>query len=475
MRRRLLVILLIFAALAVFGFAVPLSASSSTGRTQQLWFDRYVDAEWFSELSEEAMATGNRQTLVLEMQRYHNLYSDQVLVVDAAGTEFANTGVDVEDPAVVQLLFDVRSNRHSVQPPRRLRTWDPDTMRVAHPIGAGMQIQGAVLIEASTVRAKRDIADRWALIALGAWTALALFTGVALGLSRWVLRPLAKLSDSVAVLTETLPMTVTQARPTSATQRYEGPPEVKDLARSFDTMALAVGDAVDAQRQLVADTAHAIRNPLAALAIRLESLGRVIPDQAQESFRRASSQIDRLKAVLDGLLRLAVAETPAGFGAAHADSDWPSRCDAARVVEDRVDAWLPAYEEAGMTVAAVMPMEEAEVAIPEDALVQILDVLLSNSCRYAGTGARTEVRVDAGVRWVTVSVVDDGVGVTVDELDKLTTRFYRGTSAAAGGSGLGLPIASALAQRYHGELTVGATVPNGLHISVRLPVRRSDR
>ncbi|MEU4344902.1 HAMP domain-containing sensor histidine kinase [Nocardia sp. NPDC023852] len=446
---------------------------ASTTRTQQLWLGRYVDAEWFGELAEQAMATGDRQPLVAAMERYHDLYEDAVLVVDAGGAEFANIGVDTGDPAVADAVAAARSNRHSTGFPHRLRTWDPDSLMIARPIGSGMQVEGAVLIETSTVQAKRDITDRWALMTLGMWTALALFAGLALALSRWVLRPLERLSQSVATLTDTLPNPVSGPPPTSIMRQYDGPPEVRELARSFDAMAMAVADAVEAQRQLVADTAHAIRNPLAALAIRLESLKPVIPDQSAHTFRRASSQVDRLAAVLDGLLRLAVAETPEGFRPVPHDSDWPSCCDAVRVVADRVEAWGVAFERAGMDVAAVVPDGEVEVAAPEDALMQILDVLLSNSCRYAGAGARTEVRVHGGTRWVTVSVIDDGVGVAEPELDKLTTRFYRGSSATPGGSGLGLPIAAALAQRHQGELTVGLTVPQGLHITVRLPARAS--
>ncbi|MFJ1456006.1 sensor histidine kinase [Nocardia sp. N2S4-5] len=469
MRRQLLVILLCFATFAVTGFAAPLAATSSTARTQQLWFDRYVDAEWFADLAVHAMATGDRSILDTEMRRYRDLYSDRVLVVDARGGEFANTGVDTADARTVALLAAVRSNRHAVAPPHRLRPWDSDTMQITHPIGAGMQVGGAVLIEASTVRAKHDILDRWVLISLGTWTALLLCTGLALVVTRWVLRPLARLSRSVTTLAQTLPRPTAPPEPTAITRHYGGPPEVRDLAGSFEAMAQAVGEAVDAQRQLVADTAHAIRNPLAALTIRLDQLGRSIPDQAAQSFRRAVAQVERLKAVLDGLLRLAVAETPAGFGAEHTDSDFPSRCDAVRIIDDRVDSWQPACHEAGQAVALVLPSREVEVAVPEDALVQILDVLLSNSCRYAGAGARVEVSLRETGDGVVVSVTDDGVGVAPDELDKLTTRFYRGAAAAAGGTGLGLPIAAALAQRHRGTLTVSAVRPHGLRASVRLP------
>lgn len=471
MRRRLLVALLLFAALAVNALAVPLAASVSTSRTQQLWLSRYVYAGWFAELAKDAFATGNRKTLVEEMERYRTLYGESVLVVDAGGAEYANSGIDTRDATVLDTLTAARSNRQVAQPPHRLRTWDPDTMMVGAPVGSGIHVDGAVVIEASTVRAKAEIADYWALIAVGASTALAVFTGLALALSRWVLRPLAQLSRSLATLTETLPKPVPSDDPPSAiTRHYGGPPEVRELAQSFDAMATAVSDSVQSQRQLVADTAHAIRNPLAALAIRLQALERVIPEQAQTSFRRASSQVDRLTAILDGLLKLAVAETPVGFDPAQSDSYWPDRCNVVPVVADRVDEWQVAFEQARMTLSTGPSEPVVEAAVPADAFEQILDIALSNSCRYAGAGANTEVRIQGGRKWVTVSVIDNGVGVSADELDKLTTRFYRGVTAAAGGSGLGLPIALALAQRFQGEILIGSTDPHGLHVAVRLPV-----
>ncbi|MEU4342385.1 HAMP domain-containing sensor histidine kinase [Nocardia sp. NPDC023852] len=465
-------ILLIFAGLAVFGFAVPLGAAVSTSRTQQLWFSRYVDAEWFAKLASHAMSTGDRQYLDAELQRYLRLYGERVLVVDAGGVVYANTGVDADDPAMVGILAEARSNRYSTRPPQRLLTWDPETMLIARPIGVGMDLRGAVLVEASARRAQQDIADRWSLIAVAAWTSLALCTGLALVLSRWILRPLGRLSRAVGALTETLPRSDVPTPPTSMTQPHGGPPEIRDLAESFDTMAQTVSDSVESQRQLVADTAHAIRNPLAALSIRLEALHAVIPAKAEKSFRRASSQVDRLAAILDGLLRLAVAETPDGFNPVHAEMDWPSRCDLGKILAEQVEAWEAAYERAGMSLSANTLPTSVVVAAPEDALVQILDVVLSNSCRYAGEGARTWVSGWAEPEWATISVFDNGVGVAEEEIDKLTTRFFRGRSALPGGSGLGLPIAAALAQRYRGRLTVTAASPHGLHVAIRLPMAR---
>ncbi|MFC9897827.1 sensor histidine kinase [Nocardia sp. NPDC127579] len=471
MRRRLLTVLLLFAALAVTGFAYPLAVSVSTSRTQQLWVSRYVYAGWFADLAERSMATGDRGPLLHEMRRYRELYGEHILVVDSDGADFANTGLDARQRPVAESVIAVRSNRQPMRPPSRLRTWDPDTLLIGAPIGSGLHIDGAVVIEASTRRAKAEIADYWALIALGSWTALALFTGLAVTVSQWILRPLARLSTSFATLTETLPKPADRDGPGGpARTMYDGPPEVQELTRSFEAMAHAVTDAARGQRQLVADTAHAIRNPLAALAIRLQALERLIPEEGIASFRRTTSQVDRLAAILDGLLKLAVAETPAGFDSAQTDARWPDRCDVVRVVADRIEEWQLAFEDAGQTLTTESMPTAAEAAVPTDAIEQILDIALSNACRYAGTDTQTTVRVDDGTPWVRISVTDDGVGVQPDELDLLTTRFFRAASATPGGSGLGLPIAAALTQRYRGQFVIESAHPHGLHLELRLPV-----
>lgn len=343
-------------------------------------------------------------------------------------------------------------------------------MLVARPTGTGVQVNGVVVIEATTQRARSDIARGWALVAAGAIAAMALFSALAVTLSRWVLRPLAALSQAVEDLTATLPKPRAEAAEhATIVHHHGGPPEVRAVAEAFDAMALAVVDSADAQRQLVADTAHAMRNPLAALMIRLDSLGVSIPEHAQPTFAGASAEVERLTGLLDGLLSLAVAEAVPDFGASSEDG----ACDVVQVVGDRIDAWRNAYEDAAIELVVAAGPTSAEARIPAGILAQILDVALSNSSRYAGTGARTTVSVDVDSHSVRVRVSDNGTGVSADELGRLTTRFFRGSSAAgsAGGSGLGLPIAAALTQSRRGVLTVESADPHGLAVTVTLEAK----
>ncbi|MEU0504933.1 HAMP domain-containing sensor histidine kinase [Nocardia sp. NPDC005998] len=469
MRRRLLVALTVFAAIAVFAFAVPLSLTFATSRTQEFVADRSGDADRFAALADAAVAEGDSRALADEVGRYHDLYAENVLVVDARGARAVNAGVDVASAPVQAAVAAARRNQRP-QPVNRLTPWSGPTVLIARPVGTGVQVNGAVVIEASTARARRDIARAWTVIAVGAVLMMVVFTMLALSLGRWVLRPLAALSQAVAELTATLPKPRAQAAAhVSIARHHGGPPEMRAVAESFDAMALAVADSADAQRQLVADTAHAMRNPLAALTIRLDSLEYAIPESAVATFHSAGAEVDRLTALLDGLLSLAVAETPAAFEAARTPTATDNHCDAVQVVADRVDAWYSAYENSGQELSAAPMVPEADTAVSGDVLAQILDVPLSNSCRYAGSGAQTVMVVDSEPGWVMVTVRDNGAGVEPAEIDKLTTRFFRGSGAASGGSGLGLPIAAALAQARGGTLSVRPVQPHGLAIQIRLP------
>lgn len=465
MRRRVLTALTVFATIAVLAFAVPLCLTAATSRTQQLVLGRTGDAEWFAALADTATTTGDNRALTVEAGRYHRLYGENILIVDARGATLAGAGVDAGSPAVVAALAAARRNQRPA-PVARLMPWSPATVLIARPIGTGVQVNGAVLIQASTARARTDILRTWGIVTGGAVAAMVLFMVLALVLSRWVLRPLAELSGAVEKLTASLPKPRPEAVDQSTlTRRHGGPPEIRAVAASFDAMALAVADSAEAQRQLVADTAHAMRNPLAALTIRLDSLEPAIPDHAAATFRGATAEVERLTGLLDGLLTLAVAEATTDFDPAGAVA---AGCDAVQVAQDRADAWRSAFDHAGLTLT-VDADGHLDTAADAAVLAQILDVALSNSCRYAGRGAHTRLVVTATAQTVTLTVTDDGIGVPAAELDRLTTRFFRSSTATAGGSGLGLPIAAALVKARQGNLRIEPVHPHGLAVTVELP------
>ena len=467
MRRRVLAVLLVFAAVAVVAFAVPLALATSAGRTQALRLSREADATHFASLAGQTQAPGSTTLLREEVARYHELYGEGVLIVDARGNLRAGAGLSPDDSDVAAAVTaGLRNQKQGIS--GSLTPWSADRVLSAVPVGTGAQVDGAVVLDVSTRAARESIRTSWLVIVAGALVALAAVTAVAIALSRWTVRPLGALTARVGALTDAVPSPRPRVRRSTGrpTGRYSGPPEVQELAKAFDTMSGAVQASGQAQRQLIADTAHQLRNPLAALHIRLDSLGPHVSQSGAETYRRTGMEVDRLGGILDGLLALAVAESPAESAD---DETAHGGCDVGAVLADRADAWTEALGESAMDLVLREPAEPLVADFRSSHLAQVLDVLLSNAHAYAGRGSTVRIDTGRSASGIEIRVSDDGVGVGEDEIGKLSSRFFRGSGAGQQGTGLGLSIATALVEGGGGALTIAAQQPHGLRVTLTLP------
>ncbi|ELB89531.1 sensory receptor [Rhodococcus wratislaviensis IFP 2016] len=437
MRRRVLAVLLVFAAVAVVAFAVPLALATSAGRTQALRLSREADATHFASLAGQTQAPGSTTLLREEVARYHELYGEGVLIVDARGNLRAGAGLSPDDSDVAAAVTaGLRNQKQGIS--GSLTPWSADRVLSAVPVGTGAQVDGAVVLDVSTRAARESIRTSWLVIVAGALVALAAVTAVAIALSRWTVRPLGALTARVGALTDAVPSPRPRVRRSTGrpTGRYSGPPEVQELAKAFDTMSGAVQASGQAQRQLIADTAHQLRNPLAALHIRLDSLGPHVSQSGAETYRRTGMEVDRLGGILDGLLALAVAESPAESAD---DETAHGGCDVGAVLADRADAWTEALGESAMDLVLREPAEPLVADFRSSHLAQVLDVLLSNAHKYAGRGSTVRIDTGRSAAGIEIRVSDDGVGVGEDEIGKLSSRFFRGSGRGSRAPGSGCP------------------------------------
>ncbi|WP_255175833.1 sensor histidine kinase [Rhodococcus sp. 06-1474-1B] len=462
MRRRVLVVLMVYSAVVVLALSVPLGLLLGRERAQRFGENRAAAATYFAELSSREDESGDSR-IRESVQRYNDLYGEGIVVVDRTGAVRAASGLDTTRTDVQQAVAGALRNQRGGLP-SSVTPWSPSSVLVAAPIGGGTQVDGAVVIAASTDAARRDVAIGWAVIAVGALLILATVALIAAALSRWVVRPLTSLSMRVQSFGDAFH----DRRPLDDSPRLEsdahvGPPEVRALSRAFDAMADDVENATAAQRRLVADTAHALRNPLAALRIRLDVLGMRVPESVAEAHQRTTLEVDRLDSVVEDLLVLAAAETPV----LHRET----ACDVLFVLTDRVRFWSNALTVAGLTVRVADPDPGADhtAAVPEEDLVRMLDAILSNVTKYAGSGADVDIDCRAGDDHVVVSITDTGPGVSAAELPMIADRFFRASSAHGTGTGLGLAIVAALIERVGGRLEVDAHRPSGLIVRMLLP------
>lgn len=466
MWRRVLLVLVIYSTIVVLGLAIPLAVTLGRERLQRFSESRLAAASYFADL---AAREGNSQSVDLQqaVDRYFTLYGEPVLVVDRDGAPRASAGVAGTPASVADAVSDALRNQRS-RLPESVTPWSPAEVLIAVPVGTGTQVDGAVVLAASTDAARTDVTRAWLTIAAGAVTLLAVASLIAVVLSRWTVRPLTDLAGRVTDLKNRV-----LDRPTAdhVTQidaeqdragHYGGPQEVRKLAAVFDEMARDVEAAAVAQRRFVADSAHALRNPLAALRIRLDTLGMAVPESSADAHRKTTAEVDRLESMVADLLSLASAE-------ARPDRDGDvAGADVGDVIAHRHEFWSQSLSEAGIDASVSAP-PGLLARMSDTDLAQILDILLSNAVNYAGRGTRVEIGAHRSADQIVAWVRDDGRGVSDNDLPLITTRFFRATNTVGQGTGLGLSIARALTERAGGVFEVSAAHGGGLRITVRLP------
>ncbi len=240
------------------------------------------------------------------------------------------------------------------------------------------------------------------------------------------------------------------------------PTEVEPMVRSLNGLLERLRRAFAAQRAFVADAAHELRTPIAALKLQAGLVARARDDAARSAaLGELNAGIDRSAHLIDQLLTLARSE-PEALASAGAD------VDLARVAGDAVAGMLPLAQARGSRIGftATRP---AAIRGDEKALRSLVGNLIDNALRHTPGGSRIEVEVAAEDDAVRLSVDDDGPGIPVEERERVFDRFYGRNAGEAAGSGLGLAIAKTVVERHEGRIELGRSVLGGLRVAVHLP------
>ncbi|MFH8529809.1 ATP-binding protein [Streptomyces tendae] len=470
MRTRVQTVLLLFGVLAVAAFAVPLLLFTASDRTQQLVLARSSDLDRFASLMDRAAGNGDTSAIAAEARRYTQLYGEPLVVTDTRGRPVVQTGgMRAADPVVAPLV-DAALRNQSTHPRAALRPWSRGHRMFATPAGTGTQVSGAVVLRADVDTAAGDIARRWAAVLAGTALVALACTVLARAATRWVVSPLRRLDRAVGELAAGLPPehTVPGGPPGQrGSASVGGPPELRQLATGFNRMARTVTAALEQQRRLVADTSHQMRNPMAALRLRVDALQTHLGPTGERTYAGVNTELDRLETLLDAILALAAAEHRAGE--LTVTDDPGAHCDAAEVTLGRHRLWEPVARRAAvrLTAEAAGPVP---AACTDRELAQVTDILLDNAIKYAGDGAHVRLRCAAEGPCAVVTVTDDGPGLRAEEIDRATTRFWRsGRQAGTSGTGLGLAIAEQLLAGRGGRLELTPAHPRGLRTRAVVP------
>ncbi|MBA2961969.1 MULTISPECIES: ATP-binding protein [Ramlibacter] len=241
------------------------------------------------------------------------------------------------------------------------------------------------------------------------------------------------------------------------------PEEVLPLVRELNLLFERVRGAFDAQRHFVADAAHELRSPLAALKLQAQAVRRGADDASRDAaVQRLESGIERSIRLVTQMLVLARAE---------ADAPGDARpVELQQLAREAVAEVLPQAHERRIDVGLATE-REAQVRGRHDALLVLLRNLLENAVKYAPEGGRVDIAIEpAAGGGVALVVEDNGPGIAEAERARVFDRFYRTPDATGPGSGLGLAIVRTVAERHGATVDLGRSERlGGLRVEVRFP------
>ena len=465
MKLRVLGILSVLSVLIVILASTAILTSASRELTQELQINRAASLNRLAQVAFDAAADGESTQLQSEMDRYSELYGEGVLISLQQGTlrsgGLSEDRADVRD-AVARAKLNLSDTTLSP-----LQPFGTGSEVISRSFGSASQVLGEAVLEVNPDAARQKLRERWLLVGVAAAALAAVLLLGAARVTRWVLRPVHRLNSAVTEL---------EATGRSSRLPEDGPPELRELSRSFTRMARTVSESIDSQRQLIADTSHQLRNPVGALRLRVDLLQLEL-QTAREHNAAAGvlAELERVEEILDGVLRLATAEhrafeDSAGGPPGPASHGMPALIDPYPVLQEEAERAGPAARRAGSAVLLEDPPEPAvQIACQATELAQMVGELINNAIKYAAGGRITvavRVRTDA----IAVEVSDDGPGLSAEERAAATSRFWRSPQHRdIRGNGLGMTIVDKLAGANGGRLLLAEALPHGLIARLEFP------
>jgi signal transduction histidine kinase len=250
-------------------------------------------------------------------------------------------------------------------------------------------------------------------------------------------------------------------------QAFRGEPGPRCVVVLTDESAEA--DYRDARRLFSAGVSHELRTPLQRILGLVETLGLDLPDDERaEIIAQARLEVDGMRRLIEDMIMLVQLES-------HRFDGSGDPTEMAEAVAACLQRHAAAAAAASMTLEA-QANRGLVVAVPPRLVEAVLDNLVSNAIRHAGTGERIEVRVRGLSGAVELVVHDTGGRIPPEHLGRVFERFHRAEDARSGpGTGLGLAIVKHIAEEYGGRATAESSPSAGTTMRVVLPAPAAVR
>jgi signal transduction histidine kinase len=240
--------------------------------------------------------------------------------------------------------------------------------------------------------------------------------------------------------------------------------EIDRLATTFNSMLDRINSLIAGMREITDNIAHDLKSPVTrirGIAEMTLTTGNSI-NEFEAMTANTIEECDRLLEMINTMLDISEAQAGAGKLSM-------SKVDISKIVQKACELFQPIAENKGIIISCKVP-EVFHIHGDKQKLQRLVANLLDNALKYTPSEGKVKVSLDGNTENVIISIIDNGIGISEDNLEHIFKRFYRcDRSRSKSGIGLGLSLAIAIAKAHGGNITVSSKPGKGSEFKVILP------
>lgn len=241
--------------------------------------------------------------------------------------------------------------------------------------------------------------------------------------------------------------------------------ELRQMVDATNLFLARVQESSDRERVFIADAAHELRTPLAAMRINVEALQSYVSSNNEQellagiirSNSRAARLVNQLLLMMHSEVRIDTVREPVPL---------------TTLIQERMAALAPLAAERRIELEFYSD-DEVWITGVRERLMSLIDNLIENAVKYSPEGGRVEVDVRSLDKSAQLRVSDAGPGIPFELRERVFDRFFRDPNQIQSGSGLGLAIVKAVAQQHNSSICLSTSAEGGLMVTVDFPNHKS--